>query len=241
MPMNDLFHVGGMNVIAIVLARMDSSRLSGKALRSVNGRPLIDYCISRVCKIDGLREVILATSDREMDNPLSEYAENIGIKVFRGHSDNVAKRCVDCAKAYDAEYFLRVNGDSPFVDRGVIDEGLRQLLVHRPDLVTNLIKRTYPYGVAVELVRVSALESLMSLLSQDQAEHVTKVFYDRPNEFDLVEISDSKNNYSKCRMVVDTPEDFIFFERVVNKLGNQAINLDYELVAKTYLALEEKS
>lgn len=239
--MHDLMQPAKLKVIAIVLARMDSSRLPGKALRTVNHRPLIDYCISRICKIDGLHEVVLATSDREIDNPLADYAENIGIKVFRGHSDNVAKRCVDCANAYGAEYFLRVNGDSPFVDASVIEEGLKLLLVHRPDLVTNLIKRTYPYGVAVELVRVPTLEGLMPLLSQDQAEHVTKVFYDQPNEYDLMPISDSKNNYSKCRMVVDTPEDFSVFESVVNKLGNQTISSDYELVAKTYLALEEKS
>lgn len=232
-------HLGPPEIVGIILARMDSSRLPGKALLRVNDKPLVGYCIDRALKIRGLRNVVLATTDRMVDEPLVEYANSIGLPVYRGESDNVAKRCLDCAKAFGGDYFLRMNGDSPFVDPSVVGKAIDILEDQRPDLVTNLLERTYPYGVAVELVRVKTLEELVGQLTLAQAEHVTAVFYERRHLFELKSISGSFLDYSKCRMVVDDTDDFRLFEKVVAALGAGITDSGYEVVANTYLAIKD--
>lgn len=222
-------------VVGIVIARLDSARLPNKVLRLINNKPLLSYCIERAFKIKGLNELVLATTDRAIDDRLVDFARGIGLKVYRGEKDNVAKRCLECAKAHDAEYFLRINGDSPFLDPAVVHDGLDILAHHRPDLVTNLIERTYPYGVAVELVRVVTFNRLIQHLSFEQAEHVTKIFYDNPAKFEIKCIKPAKANHSKCRMVVDTLNDLHVFERFVKRADRSIMNYGYEDVAKAYL------
>ena len=116
-----------MRHIAIVLARLDSSRLPHKALRKVHGTPLIGYALERARQIRSLAQVVLATTERGVDDPLAAYAQSAGVAVFRGATDNVAQRCVDCATLHGADYFVRLNADSPFPDPALIEEGLRAL------------------------------------------------------------------------------------------------------------------
>ncbi len=221
-------------VIAIVLARLDSKRLPGKALRMVNGKPLISYCIERIKMLQELSAVVLATTDRPVDDALADYAKEQNVQLFRGESDNVAMRCLDCARQYEADYFLRVNGDSPFVDHDLAREGLKKLSSGHPDLVTNLINRTYPYGVSVELVKVLKLASTVNKMNKSQAEHVTKFYYDNSKLFSIYELPRLIQNYSNIRMVVDDEEDRLIFTHVVSILGEQVLTSGYEKIASTY-------
>jgi spore coat polysaccharide biosynthesis protein SpsF len=231
-------NMSGLNVIAIVLARMDSSRLPGKALKFVNGRPLISYCIERAQKVRGIGSVVLATSTRPVDDPLAQYAFENGVKVYRGESNNVAKRCLDCALLYQADYFLRVNADSPFLDTLLVEDGLSLIKNNRPDLVTNLIVRSYPFGVAVELIKVQSFASMITKMSEDQAEHVTKFHYDNRNSLNIEVIKQSEINYSTCRLVVDDEEDFLRFEALTHAFGGMVANLGYQIVSDKCIELE---
>lgn len=224
-----------INVLAIILARLDSTRLPGKALRIVNGRPLISYAIERVRKVHGLSSVVLATTDRPVDNPLVDFALLENISIYRGDAGNVAKRCIDCARYYGANYFLRVNADSPFVDPVLVEEGLGKIRQNKPDLVTNLLNRSYPYGVSVELVSVEKLSLYVPKLTADQEEHVTKIFYDNYFEFDILELSKSSLSFQGVKMVVDDEEDLSRFIRVVSNLGEATLSAGYAQVANAYV------
>jgi len=226
-----------LNVIGIILARLDSARLPGKALRIVNGRPLISYAIERLHKVHGLSLIVLATTDRPVDKPLVEFATLKGIPLFLGDNKNVAKRCLDCARHYGADYFLRVNADSPFVDPDLVEEGLRKVQQNTPDLVTNLLNRSYPYGISVELVNVEILSLYVPRLNGDQAEHVTKVFYDNCSEFDISELMLSSFNFQGIKMTVDDEEDLSIFTRVASNLGEDVLNAGYVQAANAYVKL----
>src|SRR5690606_29370053 len=99
-----------------------------------------------------------ATTARASDDALAEYAHSAGADIFRGPVENVSERCFQCAQAHGSHFFVRLNGDSPFPDSKLIGEGLAIARSVRPlDLVTNLIGRTFPYGIALEIVNVSTM------------------------------------------------------------------------------------
>src|SRR5687767_5176706 len=137
---------------AIVLARLDSSRLPNKALHKINGKPLIEYCIAPL--LDNPMFIpILATSDRHIDDPLESIARKNGIKVFRGSLENIAQRVEECIKYYNISAFARINGDSPFVRKELLEDGFSLMERDHLDLVTNLVPRSFPYGISLEIIR----------------------------------------------------------------------------------------
>ena len=230
-----VFKLSHSKVIGIILARLDSIRLPGKALRQVNQIPLIQYAITRSLNIVGLDDVVLATTSRETDQPLVDYAESIRLKVYRGETNNVAQRCLSCARALNADYFLRINGDSPFIDTQVVERGLSTLQAHKPDLVTNLLGRTFPYGVAVEIVKVATFERIIFRFTNEQSEHVTPYFYQNWDEFDIQNMVSDYPELAKARMVVDDAQDLMRFESVLNRLGSDVFNSSYDEIARLYL------
>lgn len=227
-----------MNHIAIIPARLDSRRLPGKALTEVLGKPLIGYVIERALQIDALSTVVVATTTRSVDDALVEYARSAGIAAFRGAVDNVAERCLRCAEAHRADFFVRLNGDSPFPDPSLIGGGLAiARRMRRLDLVSNLVDRTFPYGVAVEVINVETLERIIPTLDSAEAEHVTKRFYDRPGEFSIHQMVSTKLGMPQARLVVDTPEDLTMFKTLVERLGPRALDAGYEEVAQLYFSI----
>jgi len=226
-----------MKIIGIVLARLDSKRLPSKALKDILGRPLISYAIERVRRVRSLSEVIIGTSSRPIDDPLAVYGSSAGITVFRGSAENVALRCLECSRALKADFFVRLNGDSPFVDPELIEEGIRMAgELPRPDLVTNLIGRTFPYGVSVEIVNVATMEQIIDSFDEDAAEHVTKRFYDRPQDFQLRRMNSSIPHLASARLVVDTPEDVVRFREIAGILGPRVGLAPYHEVASLSLS-----
>jgi spore coat polysaccharide biosynthesis protein SpsF len=226
-----------MRTIGIVLARLDSKRLPAKALKDLLGRPLISYAIERARKVPSLYDVVIATSMRPVDDELVEYGRRSGITVFRGSTENVAHRCLECARRYKADFFVRLNGDSPFVDSVLVEEGIGLAASQpTPDLVTNLVGRTFPYGVSVEIVNVVTIERIVPSMSADEAEHVTKRFYDRPEDFSLERMRSPFPHLAAARLVVDTPEDMARFVDVADELGPRVTVAPYQEVAELYLS-----
>ena len=125
--------------VAIVLARMDSRRLPGKAMSLINGLPLIHYVLQRAFNIPGVDRVVLATTTRAIDDVLVDYAASQGASTYRGSADDVAGRMLDAAVEYDATFLMRINGDSLFIDPSLIAAGIARC-DHTTDLVTNLAR-----------------------------------------------------------------------------------------------------
>ncbi|MFA6074518.1 MAG: hypothetical protein WCV63_00565 [Negativicutes bacterium] len=196
-----------MKIGGIIFSRMDSVRLPRKAVRKIGATSLLTTVINRAKKIIGLSDLVLATTDRSVDDELIELAEQQGIAVFRGSLENVSKRALDCAKKHGFEYFLRINGDSPFLDYSLVSNSLC-LCDGKVDLISNLIKRTYPYGVAVEVIRSVTLEKSINEFSfQKHCEHITKHFYENILNYNIREVSCSEVDLSAIRLVVDDKHD----------------------------------
>lgn len=226
-----------MSAIGIIPARLDSRRLPSKALSDVLGKPLIQYVIERARRVPALAAIVVATSARPVDDALAERARSLGAAVFRGSTHNVAERCVRCAQQHAADFFVRLNADSPFPDPGLIEEGLRRLTASgSADLVSNLPGRTFPYGISVEIVNVATLARILPTLSADEAEHVTKRFYERPEHFRIEPLVSPRPQLQRARLVVDTADDLADFRALAARLGPRVLEAGYDEVAALSLA-----
>lgn len=162
----------------IIACRMSSRRLPGKTLADVAGRPLLWYVHSRLEPLD--MPVIVATSDQDDDDAIAAYCRTARLPCHRGSLADVAGRLLDAARAHGLDSFARVNGDSPFVDRELLRSAFAALESEDLEFVTNLVPRTYPYGVAVEVVRSATYESVLAEAGSDgDREHATQAMYRR--------------------------------------------------------------
>jgi spore coat polysaccharide biosynthesis protein SpsF len=195
-----------LKAASVVFARLDSRRLPGKALVDLGGASMLARVIDRVERA-GL-PVIVATSDRKMDEPIAQFAGQRRLACFRGDASDVGGRALACAREYELDVLVRISGDSPFMDPVTIDAVMRLFDTKRPDLATNLFPRTFPAGMSVEAISVPALDRAMSETDEaDDHEHVTKYFYRRSEAFRIVNHAAPDGDSSGCHLTVDTPDD----------------------------------
>ncbi len=208
-----------MSAGVIVLARFDSRRLRGKALLDIAGRPLLGHVLDRTRCIRMNATIIVATTDRPIDDPIADFACNEGFFVFRGDANDVARRCLRCAETFHLARFARVSGDSPFFDPDLVDRcfGLHER--ERLDVVTNVMPRTYPPGASTEIVARDALSRLIEETHDpDDREHVTRYFYRRPERFRIRNVAAPDGRYVGVRLTVDGPRDLDRAAWIVSRL-----------------------
>jgi spore coat polysaccharide biosynthesis protein SpsF (cytidylyltransferase family) len=210
--------------IAILLARLDSTRLPQKHLKKIGVDYLITHCLNRLKK-GGEYNIVLATSDRDIDNPLEDWAIENNISIYRGDAYNLKNRIAGCLKKFNATSFARVNADSPFVDANLIDKGFKLLQKEELDLVTNLQTRSYPYGYSVEVFRSSTFVNTIN--DNPEQENVTSFFYDNPSNFKIKSLKLEDKDYSNIRLTVDTPEDLEYIKDLYRNNTN-IFNLSLE-------------
>jgi spore coat polysaccharide biosynthesis protein SpsF len=209
-----------MNSAIIVFARLNSTRLPGKALKIIAGKRLIDRVIDRIRQVEGNPLIVVATTKCHLDNPLVNHLENKGVAVFRGSSQDVAWRAACCAEFYKLEHFVRISGDSPFIDPDLINIGLSTFSKGTYDLVTNVFPRTYPIGTSVEVIRMTAIQKLLALTQNNyDREHITPYFYENSNQFSIENFSSQAAEYRNISLAVDTPDDLERISWVLETFG----------------------
>lgn len=212
-----------MNMGAIVVCRLDSQRLPAKVLRLANGKPLLWYIISRCKLVTELNNnIIVATSNRRIDDPIAEYCKRENLKIFRGSAEDVSGRVLNCAQANKLKYFFRVNADSPFLEPSLLKHAWDIILSSDYDFVTNLYPRSFPYGVSVELVKTDVFRTAyQQMTAQEHFEHVTLFIYQNISHFCYFNIIREGDNLSNIRLTIDTEDDWRTFEPFITKAGNR--------------------
>ena len=171
-------------ILAILQARVGSSRLHGKVLKEVLGKPLIQHEIERIKRSKKIDKLVLATSDREEDKHLISVADNSEIESFAGSEDDVLDRYYQCARIYNPDAIVRLTGDMPIHDPDIIDKAIKIYEQNQVDYVSNTFETSYPDGLDTEIMSISALEKTYkeaTLLSE--REHVTPYIYNNANPF----------------------------------------------------------
>jgi spore coat polysaccharide biosynthesis protein SpsF (cytidylyltransferase family)/ribosomal protein S18 acetylase RimI-like enzyme len=197
-----------LTIGTVIFARMDSKRLPGKALTQIDGRPLLGRVLDQLRNTSVSNPLIVATSDRTLDDPIAAFAENEGFDVYRGSDSDVLGRAADCARHFRLDAIVRISGDSPFIDGDLIETMVEQHKNFVPDITTNVFPRSLPPGMSIEVISVSALQKMQWMTdSSEDREHVTKYIYGHPDEFQVRSVTFDKGNYDNIHLAVDTPRD----------------------------------
>jgi spore coat polysaccharide biosynthesis protein SpsF len=207
-------------ILAVLQARMSSTRLPGKVMRLVAGAPMILRQIERVRRSARIDRLVLATSTHDDDTPLAQAVEAAGIGVHRGPLDDVLGRYLGALNAFGpADHVVRLTGDCPLADPEVIDATIALHLERAADYTANTpAHRTFPKGLDVEVMRADGLRRAGAEgLDPYEREHVTPYLYRHPEIFDLHFLSQSRED-GEVRWTVDRPDDLEFVQAVYDGL-----------------------
>lgn len=196
-----------MKVVAIVQARMGSTRLPNKVMKSINGVPMIELLLARLAKSQQIDQIVLATSVDPRNQPLVEHVSRLGFTCEQGSENDVLERYVQAAEKHAADVVVRITGDCPLVDPELVDECIRRFKEAGVDYLSDTITPTYPDGLDVEVVRFAALHRAMQESSKPfDHEHVTP--YVRESGVFSTAAFQNDEDLSNLRWTVDDPEDF---------------------------------
>ena len=207
-------------MLVIVQARLSSARLPGKVLRPLVGRPILGRVFDRVAYARRVTRAIVATSNEPADDAIEGFCGIEGVDCFRGPLYDVAERCCQAAERHSADAFVRVSGDSPLIAPELIDQAISLYEAQDTDLATNVMVRSFPKGMSVEVVRSEALRRAQAIMLDGEAEHVTSVFYRRAAEFRIASFS-SNHAWGTVQLSIDTPDDFAMIERIIAAAGDR--------------------
>jgi spore coat polysaccharide biosynthesis protein SpsF len=208
-----------MKIVAIIQARMGSSRLPRKVLMDLRGATVLDRVLNRLGRSKLIHESLVATTVEPADDAIVEHCERMGRKLFRGSELDVLDRYYQAAKHINADIVVRITSDCPVIDPEVTDATIRAFLDRRADYASNMRMRTYPRGLDTEVMTVQALERAWRESTKPyQREHVTPYLYENPGEFKLHGIENDAD-CSEHRWTVDTPEDLRLLRAIYARFG----------------------
>ena len=197
-----------MNIVAILQARMSSSRLPGKVLVPIVGKPMLALQIERLKRALTLNKIVVATSDGSDDDPIADLCLQLKVDCFRGSLDDVLDRYYNAAKTYQADIVVRLTADCPLSDASVIDDAVKLFEKGSYDFVSNTIVRTWPQGLDVEVLKFSILENIWRISElPSEREHVTLRITAHPNHYKMGSLINPHDDTSNHRWTVDEEAD----------------------------------
>ena len=204
--------------IAIVQARMSSTRLPGKVLKDIAGRAMLARVVMRARRARTVSQVVVATTTDPADDPVANYCRQQGFPVHRGALNDVLDRYYQTAREFGAEIVVRLTADCPVIDPGEIDHVVTAFREMRVDFAANRLpppwKRTYPIGLDTEVCSFTGLERAWREAQLPyEREHVMPYFYDEPGRFRIA-VVDHDPDYGHLRWTVDTAQDLELLNRV---------------------------
>lgn len=213
-----------MKTAIITQARMGSSRLPAKILKTCAGKPLLDYHIARLQKAQ--MPIYLATTTAEQDDVLEQYAIAHQLPYYRGSENDVLARFYECATQYGIEVVVRVTSDCPLIDGALLQQMVADFvaLQDKKAYLSNGMVRTFPRGFDMEVFHYEALQTAyQNAQTASQREHVTPYIYQNPQLFKLHHFTQStdKSNY---RITLDTPEDYELIRILIEDYAADQLN-----------------
>ena len=239
-----------MRTVAIIQARMGSTRLPGKVLINIGGQTALCRVVRRLSRAELINEVIIATTTSLPDDAIVAEAARLQVGVFRGSENDVMGRYLGATIEFFADAVVRITSDCPLIDPDLADDVLREFCRQKADFAFNDVPDRLPRGLDVEVFSRDALQKADSIADQPyQREHVTPVFYERPDLFKTV-ATRAKEDLSHYRWTLDTPQDLSLIRAIYENFSNRNDFTWHEIVklmerkpelARMNLAVVQKS
>lgn len=208
-----------MKIVAIIQARMGSTRLPGKVLKNLCGQTVLAQVVNRTRRAQLLDDVVVATTDQPADDAIVQECGKLSIPCFRGDEADVLDRYYRAAQQFAADVIVRITSDCPLIDPELIDATVRALLDQKADYATNSLVITYPRGLDVEVFTANALDSAWREAREHcQRTHVTPYLYEHPERFKIASLT-SDEDLDHHRWTLDTPEDWELIQAIYTGCG----------------------
>lgn len=212
-----------MKVVAIVQARMGSTRLPGKVLKDIEGETMLARVAQRLRRAELINELLVATTDGRADDAIVAECRRCSVPVSRGDEKDVLDRYFRAAQLAKADVVVRITSDCPLIDPEITDKTIAAFLAEKPDYAANTLVRTYPRGLDTEVMTFDALgRAWREARKPYERTHVTPYIYEHSSEFKLLSVTE-ENDYSSHRWTVDTPEDLEFVRAIYARLKENAM------------------
>jgi spore coat polysaccharide biosynthesis protein SpsF len=221
----------GLRAVAIIQARMRSTRLPGKVLKDLGGETVLARVVNRARRATLLDEVVVATSVLPADDAIVQECERLEVACFRGDELDVLDRYYRAGIKFNADLIVRVTSDCPLIDPHLVNEHVNRLLSRwvQVDFVTNMVKQTYPLGLAVEAMPADVLARMKRMSQSDMLkEHVTTLAYVEPGWFQIDHVLHAVD-LSRLRWTVDTQEDLDLVRLIFQHFGHDRFSWEQVL------------
>lgn len=206
-----------MRIGVFVYARSDSRRLPGKLLRKFGETSLLDHVLKRASNVNATDWLVL-TSNRPVDNVIDFQSRRLGFEVCRGSANDLVARTLEALRVCPVTHFVRVNADSPWFDATLVNDVIGALSGR---MTSNLVTRSFPYGVSVEIVESDFYKRKASLAIANELEHVTQHIYRTTRHGELRSLIQDRDD-SSLRLTVDTQDDY---ERMIALFSQPGVEL----------------
>tara|TARA_Y100000589_G_scaffold42800_1_gene35852 strand:- start:473 stop:1135 length:663 start_codon:yes stop_codon:yes gene_type:complete len=206
---------------------MNSKRLPGKVLLKLDKKVLLEWTIERLRKNSYKIPVAVISSDKQSDKPIEEFCYRNKVLFYKGSLENVIKRFQMACQFFQEDFFIRVSGDSPLIDPKLIDKAYEIHCKQNFDLITNIMRRSFPKGQSVELISKNAINHLQKFnLSNEEKEHVTLGFYKNKDKFNIYNFESGSKKYALQQQSIDTLSDYLKIKNLI-KSEHDVLNLNW--------------
>ena len=223
-----------MKVVAIIQARMGSTRLAGKVMMKLQNKTVLEHVIIRVRQSKLVNQIVIATTNNIEDNQIVDQAKQMSVDYFRGSEEDVLSRYYYAAKKNNADIVVRITSDCPIIDPRIIDEMLEKFIgIYKKegiDYMSNTLQQSFPRGLDVEIFTFNTLVRAYNEGKQKyEREHVTPYIYMNLDKFKVANFT-NKVDHSNYRWTLDTKEDFELINIIYQKLYYNNIFLYQDVI-----------
>ncbi len=210
-----------MKIVATIEARMTSSRLPGKVLMKVLGKPILYYLVERLKQVSLLDDIVLATTTNSDDDSLVKFANNEGIQSYRGSEDDVMGRVIGAAESVDADLIVEITGDCPIIDPSIVEQTIQTYINNNSDYVSNAHIRSYPDGMDVQVFSLNVLKKSSEMTNNVlDHEHVTLHIRNHPELFSHLHlVAPPELWWPELGLTLDEISDFELLKNIIEYFG----------------------
>lgn len=207
-----------VDYVGIIEARLGSSRLPRKVLLENNGKTMLEIMVSRVKKVNKIKEIVIATTNEPEDEEICQLATKLSVKYFRGSTNNVYDRVLSAVRASGYSRFVSLQGDCPLIDPSIIDQCIDKHIETDVEYLCNYGSHQFPEGMECQVMKIDCLERLQNYeLTDEDKEHVTLFILNNPELFSMHFMSaTSELFYPTLKLTLDEPEDFTRISRILD-------------------------
>jgi spore coat polysaccharide biosynthesis protein SpsF len=208
------------NIVAVIAARMNSSRFYGKSIALLQNIPSLQHIVDRLISIKCIDEIVIATTDSKHDDLIRAFAKEKTTKCFSGSEEDVLDRTVRAAQSVKANHVVIINGDSPIIDPNIVELIIKQYFDANADYASNTWQESWPIGTEAEITSFSILDDI-NRNSNDPAhhEHVTLAIHENREKYKMLDIVAPPNQFfPELRLTLDTRDDYQLISEIYDAL-----------------------